>query len=88
MWDLIVSVPDYAYLFSLLHKFSYFIFAHVVKLAKKIECLSMLSVLFISAYLSYISHFALFFASLDILFVCIKFIFCLFFIYLFNNLFI
>ena len=33
----------------------------------------MLSVLFISAYLANISHFALFFASLDIFFVCIKF---------------
>ena len=33
----------------------------------------MLSVQFISAYLANISHFALFFASLDILFVCIKF---------------
>ena len=47
----------------------------------------MLSVLFISAYLAHISHFALFFASLDIFFVCIKFNY-LFPFYLFIYLFI
>ena len=40
--------------------------------------------LFISAYLANISHFALFFASLDIFFVRIKIIYLFIFIYLFN----
>ena len=61
---------------TLLHKISYFIFARVVKQGQNCSCLSILSMLFISAYLENISHFALFFASLEIFFsltVCIKY---------------
>ena len=53
---------------TLLHKISYFIFARVVN-KLKLDCLSMPSVLFISAYLANSKYFALFFASLDIFFV-------------------
>ena len=59
---------------TLLHKIAYFIFARVVKRAQNWLFINAVCAIFFSAYLANISHFALFFASLDnfSLIVCIK----------------